>query len=169
MTLTQQQVDRNAHIPTSEIERDISDTEAEIATMRREIEGFRLLGDRWSDMRARARETGIEEREAFIAQLRALLTARAAETPAADKNSANCAQVAAESKCDHSAKFSALSRTEVWRKCGNCGEFVTQGSVTPAASETTAPCDHVGSVAWDPGDGKTHWRCPRCKAEGVDP
>lgn len=38
-----------------------------------------------------------------------------------------------------------------------------------APVETTAPCDHVGSVAWDPGDGKTHWRCPRCKAEGVDP
>ena len=78
MNLTQEQFDRDAHIPTNEIERDIRDTKAEIVTMRREIEGFRLLGDRWSDMRARARESGIQEREAFIAKLRSLLAARRA-------------------------------------------------------------------------------------------
>ena len=66
----------NAHIPTEEIEQDILDTQHEIAAMRCEIEGFKLLGDRWADMRARARESGIKEREEFIGKLREILKGR---------------------------------------------------------------------------------------------
>ena len=68
-------------IPTAEIEQDIADTEHEIATMRREIEGLRILadtGDRMAYMRYRARKGGIEDRETFIAKLKAILEARAA-------------------------------------------------------------------------------------------
>lgn len=79
----------NQHIPSEEIERDIADTEHEIANMRREIDAFRILadtGDRMADMRARARESGIKEREAFNAKLKAILEARrviSGEPPAA--------------------------------------------------------------------------------------
>lgn len=63
-------------IPTEVMERDIAETEAEIATMEREIHGFRLLGDRWSMMRADARVTGIRERREFIAKVQAILATR---------------------------------------------------------------------------------------------
>lgn len=55
---------------------DIRETEAEIATMEREIHGFRLLGDRWSQMRADARVTGIQERKAFIEKVQKLIQER---------------------------------------------------------------------------------------------
>lgn len=71
-------MDRNAHIHNAEIEQDIADTEAEIATMRREVEGFNLIGDRLSYMRASARRAGIREREEFIAKLKAILAERGA-------------------------------------------------------------------------------------------
>jgi hypothetical protein len=64
------------HIPTSEIEKDILDTEKEIATMAREIEGLTLLGDRWSLMKADARRTGINERTEFVQKLRVVLLER---------------------------------------------------------------------------------------------
>jgi hypothetical protein len=72
-------MDRNAHIPTEEIEQDIRDTEREITSMRHEIEAFQILanqGDRLADMRRRARETGIEERQQFIAKLQGILKSR---------------------------------------------------------------------------------------------
>lgn len=68
--------ERNEGIPTSEIEKDIADTQAEITVMKREIEGFRLLGDRWSMMRADSRESGIKEREEFIEKLKIILEVR---------------------------------------------------------------------------------------------
>lgn len=77
--LNQEQIARNAGIPTSEIRQDIADTEREIASMRREVEAFQILaetGDRMADMRRRARQDGIKDREAFIAKLQALLKAR---------------------------------------------------------------------------------------------
>ena len=73
---------RNAHIPDSEVLQDIRDTEAEIAQMERELPGLRLsaeAGDRWADMRAKARETGIVERRAFIEKLTVLMAAREKE------------------------------------------------------------------------------------------
>lgn len=67
-------------IPTSEIEKDIADTEAEIPQLEREAEGFRLLGDRWSQMRADSRVNGIRERREFIVKLQGILQKRAART-----------------------------------------------------------------------------------------
>jgi hypothetical protein len=59
---------------SEEIRKDIADTEAEIVTMEREIQGFRLLGDRLSHMRAESRVTGITQRRDFIAKLEKILT-----------------------------------------------------------------------------------------------
>ena len=66
----------HTQIPTAEIEQDIRDTEAEIQTMQREVEGFRLIGDRLSHFKADARQDGIREREAFIAKLKIILSER---------------------------------------------------------------------------------------------
>ena len=76
--MTQESLDRNAHISDDEIRRDIADTRAEIAQMEREITGLELIGDRMSDFRAAARREGIRNRYKFIAQLRELLAARGA-------------------------------------------------------------------------------------------
>lgn len=67
-------MDQNAHIPTTEIEQDIADTEAEIFKMERELPAHKILadnGDRLSDMRYRANRDGIEDRKRFIEKLRA--------------------------------------------------------------------------------------------------
>jgi hypothetical protein len=69
-------IDRNAHIPSEEVRQDIRDTEREIADLTREETGLRMIGDKMSVFRADARATGISEREAFIAKLKALLVAR---------------------------------------------------------------------------------------------
>lgn len=71
----------NQDIPTSEMEQDIAATEYEIATMRREAEGFALIGDKMSDFRRRARLDGIKDRETFIAKLKAILEVRALLSP----------------------------------------------------------------------------------------
>jgi len=42
------------HIPTGEILKDISDTEAEISVMEKEMRGYRIIGDRLSVMKALA-------------------------------------------------------------------------------------------------------------------
>lgn len=66
----------NDHIPSSEIRKDIADTEAEIAVMEREEAGLRLIGDRWSVMRADSRLIGVRERREFISKLRDILYQR---------------------------------------------------------------------------------------------
>lgn len=66
----------NDHIPTSEVIQDIKDTLAEISKMEREEKGFRLVGDKWSVMRADARLTGISERKVFVGKLREILRER---------------------------------------------------------------------------------------------
>lgn len=76
----QKLAERNANIPTEQVERDIADTEAEIVQMKREVEGFRLIGDRMSLLRAGARVDGIREREEFIEKLQAILSVRRAGT-----------------------------------------------------------------------------------------
>lgn len=63
-------------ISSDEIRQDIRDTEAEIAQMKREEMGFRLIGDRMSIFRADARASGIKERMEFIAKLRNILFER---------------------------------------------------------------------------------------------
>jgi hypothetical protein len=64
------------HITNEEIEQDILDTENEITTMQREIEGFRILGDRLSHFKADARRDGIAQRQEFITKLRGILAGR---------------------------------------------------------------------------------------------
>lgn len=66
----------NDHIPTSEILRDIADTEAEIRQYEREIPALETLGDKMSLYRAEYRRNGIQERKAFIEKLRAILAER---------------------------------------------------------------------------------------------
>lgn len=63
-------------ISVEEMRQDIADTEAEIVEMQRELEGFRLLGDRWSQLRADVRVTGIRQRREFIAKVTKLIEAR---------------------------------------------------------------------------------------------
>lgn len=63
-------------IPTQEIKQDIAETEAEIVTMEREIQGFRMIGDRLSHFKADARVDGIRKRKEFIVKLRDILKRR---------------------------------------------------------------------------------------------
>lgn len=83
--MTKELAERNAHIPSSEIERDIMDTEMEIASMELEARHLEntplsLSTARFDHMRASARRTGIEARKKFIADLRAILEYRAVAT-----------------------------------------------------------------------------------------
>ena len=73
--------ERNAHIPTEEILKDIADTEAEIAQMEQEAEHYSKTPlsaptARLNHMRSDARRTGIKERKEFIEKLRAILDYR---------------------------------------------------------------------------------------------
>jgi hypothetical protein len=73
--------DINAHIPTEEILKDIKNTEAEINQMLREVEGFRLVGDRMSQFRADNRINRIKERYIFITKLEKILNLRGIKIP----------------------------------------------------------------------------------------
>lgn len=73
--------ENNKDIPTSEIQQDIIDTEREIATMLEEADHLEntplsLSTARWDHMRADARRSGVEEREHFVSQLKAILKVR---------------------------------------------------------------------------------------------
>jgi hypothetical protein len=73
--------ERNAHIPTTEIEQDILDTEREIVQMELEAQHLAATPDsmreaRWDHMRAEARRSGIRERNEFIRKLKEILAAR---------------------------------------------------------------------------------------------
>ncbi len=70
-------LERNKHILSETVRQDIADTQAEINQMEKEIKAFRILGDRWSVMRADVREeTRIPERKEFIKKLEYLLALR---------------------------------------------------------------------------------------------
>lgn len=71
---------KHDHIPTSEVEQDIADTECEIRDMEKEIEGFKLVGDKMSLFKAGARQSSVEERKVFIARLNAILDYRKEDT-----------------------------------------------------------------------------------------
>jgi hypothetical protein len=75
----QELADKNQHIPTEEIKQDILDTEHEVVAMKRQIEGLNLIGDKLSLFYARAKESGVKEREDFIASLKIILEAREAK------------------------------------------------------------------------------------------
>lgn len=83
MTDIAQIAEKNAHIPTAEMEQDILDTEREIAQMAQEAEHLagtpiHMREARWDHMRAEARRSGIKERQEFIAKLKAILEYRRA-------------------------------------------------------------------------------------------
>ena len=67
----------NAHVPLSEIRRDISDTEAEILDMERQLPHLQGLAhatrDRLADMRARACSDGITQRKEFVRKMLLLI------------------------------------------------------------------------------------------------
>ena len=68
--------ENNKHIPTEEIKQDIRDTKAEIVTMKREMEAFESLGDRFSVMKADVRASRIADRKTFIKHLKIILEVR---------------------------------------------------------------------------------------------
>ena len=68
--------DKLSHIPIEEMRQDILDTEREIEKMTREEQGFRLVGDRWSVMRADGRIEGIKKRREFISKVQKLIDER---------------------------------------------------------------------------------------------
>lgn len=68
--------EQNKHISTAVIEQDIVDTQTEIVVLQREINGYRLIGDKMSCFRADARESGIKERRDFIKKLEIILEIR---------------------------------------------------------------------------------------------
>jgi len=75
--------EQNAHIPTSEIEQDILDTEREIAQMEEEAAHLATTPShsrdyRWNCIRAEARRSGISERKEFVKILKAILEFRSA-------------------------------------------------------------------------------------------
>ena len=69
-------IDRNSHIPTEEIQSDILITEGEITQLKREQEGFTLIGDRMSMFKAENRRSQISQREEFIRKLQGILDDR---------------------------------------------------------------------------------------------
>ena len=69
-------MDKNKHISTAEIKRDIADTQFEIEAYEREKEGYELIGDKISMFKAENRRIGIEERKEFIKKLEAILEKR---------------------------------------------------------------------------------------------
>ena len=71
-------VDRNSHIPTDEITRDIAETEREIASMDRQETCLRTMGDKLSVYRADALRVRMEERQEFVYRLQQILAARGA-------------------------------------------------------------------------------------------
>lgn len=77
----QEIISTNAHIPDSEVLKDIADTEAEIRQMEAEAEFLEstpmsLPSAKWDHMRASGRRSGIVARKDFIAKLQRLLELR---------------------------------------------------------------------------------------------
>lgn len=73
--------EQNANIPTVEIERDIRDTELEIADMTKEAEHLEatplsMNTAKMDHYRATARRSGIKERQEFVEKLKLILEYR---------------------------------------------------------------------------------------------
>ena len=71
----------NKHIPTAEIEQDISDTKVEIIQLEREADFLAetpmgMQETKLNHMRANAKRSGIDERKIFIEKLQAILEIR---------------------------------------------------------------------------------------------
>ena len=84
--ITEEIMQKNAHITDESIEKDIAITQAEIETMQQQAEGYRLIADanpssrdggsKMAYFRQKAAEQGVVERREFVAFLEALLKAR---------------------------------------------------------------------------------------------
>jgi hypothetical protein len=82
--ITEEILQKNAHITDEHIQKDIADTQAEVATMQQQAEGYRLIANanpsspdgKMAYFRQTAAEHGIAARQTFIAFLEALLKAR---------------------------------------------------------------------------------------------
>lgn len=70
--------DRNKSIPTETIQKDINDTQREIEQLKREHEGYKLIGDKMSIFKADNRLIQIKERQRFIDKLETILKVRKA-------------------------------------------------------------------------------------------
>jgi hypothetical protein len=84
--ISQDTLDKNAHISNEEIERDILDTQREISELTTQIEGYEKLSEAGPDherkmayFRRDGAINGVRERERFIEKLQALLNARKGE------------------------------------------------------------------------------------------
>ena len=83
--------ENNKHIPTSEIEKDIIDTQREISQMEIKAEHLKatpigMRGARWDHMRADVLISGIERRKEFIKKLKAILEFRKRKNSLDEKN-----------------------------------------------------------------------------------
>ena len=82
--ITKEILQKNAHITDGHIQKDIADTQAEIATMQQQAKGYRLIADanpsspdgKMAYFRQTAAEHGIVERRGFVTFLEALLKVR---------------------------------------------------------------------------------------------
>ncbi|MCB1714788.1 MAG: hypothetical protein KDK05_06605 [Candidatus Competibacteraceae bacterium] len=82
--ITEEVLQKNAHITDEEIQRDIDDTRAEIVSLEQQSEGYQLIADanpsspdgKMAYFRQIGAEQGITKRRAFVVFLEALLKAR---------------------------------------------------------------------------------------------
>ena len=75
MALSEEQIKKNEHIPTNEIEQDIAETQREIDQYEKELEA--LIGDRQGNKLAiYMREGKISQRKEFISNLQSILDYR---------------------------------------------------------------------------------------------
>jgi len=75
MALSEEQIKKNEHIPTNEIEQDIAETQREIDQYEKELEA--LIGNRQGNKLAiYMREGKISQRKEFISNLQSILDYR---------------------------------------------------------------------------------------------
>ncbi len=84
---------QNAHIPDSEIEKDITDTKREISDLKFKVKGYDELSNvssihesKMSAFRRDAALTGIRERQIFVEKLQRLLNARKTKTETKERH-----------------------------------------------------------------------------------
>lgn len=77
MALSEEQIKKNEHIPTNEIEQDIAETQREIDQYQKELDA--LVSDRFGNKLAiYMREGKISQRKEFISNLQSILDYRRA-------------------------------------------------------------------------------------------
>lgn len=77
-------LEKNSHITTDEIIKDIEDTKIEISNLKKEIRGYRLIAEatistsesKMVSFKQRGKQIGLDERRDFIRFLQAILEER---------------------------------------------------------------------------------------------